>query len=183
MKPQQQMEPAHRASVEKAPESPVFVEAEKLIERMAELTKVVARRAYEFFESRGREFGGELEDWFRAESELLRPVPATMKETDDQFRVRAEVPGFKANEIKISVNPRQLMIEGSIDRSNEEKTGEESEKVIFCERRANRFYRSFNLPAEINLTKVAAKLKDGVLEITMPKIPARPSVGVEIKTT
>lgn len=183
MKPQQKMEPAHRASVEKTPESPIFVEAEKLIERMAELTRAVARRAYEFFESRGRELGGELEDWFRAESELLRPVPATLKETDEKFTVRAEVPGFKANEIKISVNPRQLMIEGSIERSNEEKSKEESEKVVFSERRANHFYRSFTLPAEINLTKVAANLKDGVLEITMPKIPARPSVGVEIKTS
>jgi HSP20 family protein len=183
MKPQQAIEHARPAPIEKSPESPVFVEAEKLIERMAELTRAVARRAYEFFESRGRELGGELEDWFRAESELLRPVPATMKETDNQFTVRAEVPGFKANEIKISVKPRQLMIEGNAERTNEEKPKEESEKVIFCERRANRFYRSFMLPAEINLTKVAANLKDGELEIILPKIPARPSVDVEVKTT
>ena len=38
----------------------------------------------------------DLDDWFRAESELLHPLPLELKETDGDFTVRAEVPGFTA---------------------------------------------------------------------------------------
>lgn len=159
-------------------ERPIFVEAEKLINRMEDLTKAVAHRAYEFFEERGQRLGNELEDWFRAESELMRYVPTTLKEDEQQFTFQAEVPGFKAEEIKISAEPGRLIVEGD----SEQKAEEKSDKVVFSERRANHFCRSFNLPTEIDPAKVTANLKNGVLEITLPKIPTRQPVGVEIKT-
>ena len=159
-------------------ERPIFVEAEKLINRMEDLTKAVAHRAYEFFEERGHRLGNELEDWFRAESELMRYVPTTLKEDERQFTFQAEVPGFKAEEIKISAEPGRLIVEGD----SEQKAEEKSDKVVFSERRANHFCRSFNLPTEIDPAKVTANLKNGVLEITLPKIPTRQPVGVEIKT-
>lgn len=183
MKPQQAIEIKEPVAPVPATESPLFVEAENLIERVEELTKSVAKRAYEFFEARGRAIGNEVEDWFRAESELLRPIPVTMKEAENQITVQAEVPGFKANEIKISAEPRRLMIEGSSEQMTEEKSKEEPEKVVFSERHINRFCRTFSLPAEVDPAKVAANLKDGILEITLPKLPAQQAVGVEIKTT
>jgi len=169
---------AQQALESQTTERPIFVEAEKLINRMEEMTRTVAQRAYEFFEERGRRIGNELDDWFRAESELMRYVPTTMTETEQQFTFQAEVPGFKANEIKISAEPRQLMVEGE----SEQSTKEESEKVVFSERRTNRFCRSFSLSAEIDPSRVTANLKDGVLEIILPKVPVRQPVGVEIKT-
>mgnify|MGYP000505884239 CR=1 FL=1 len=172
MKPQQALEPT------KPTEKPIFVEAEKLINRMEEMTKSIAHRAYEFFEDRGRQFGYELEDWFRAESEFMRYVPATMKEDETQVSVQVEVPGFKANEIKISVEPKRLIVEGN----TEQKTEETSEKVVFSERRTNQFCRSFKLPAEVETDKVTANLKDGLLEIALPKMPVRQPVGIEIKS-
>ena len=60
MKAQQALAPTESARMEKATGSPLFVEAGALIERMEELTKSVARRAYEFFEARGRQFGSEF---------------------------------------------------------------------------------------------------------------------------
>ncbi|MEK7830325.1 MAG: Hsp20 family protein [Acidobacteriota bacterium] len=178
MKAQQAMETLQPANVEKPADKPLFVEAGKLIERMEELTRSVAKRAYEFFESRGREIGNELEDWFRAESEVLRHIPVTMKEDNANITVQAEVPGFKANEIKISADPLRLMIEGSSEQTNEQK----SEKLVLSERCSNHFYRSLGLPAEIDPAKITANLKDGVLEIALPKAMARQTVGVEIKT-
>lgn len=178
MKAQQAMETLQPTNVEKPADRPLFVETGKLIERMEELTRSVAKRAYEFFESRGREIGNELEDWFRAEAEVLRPVPVTIKEGDTGITVQAEVPGFKANEIKISAEPFRLMIEGSCEQVNEQK----SEKLVLSERSSNRFYRSFSLPAETDPAKITANLKDGVLEIVLPKIVGRQTVGVEIKT-
>lgn len=171
MKAQQALEP-------KTTEKPIFVEAEKLINRMEEVTRNVAHRAYEYFEARGRQWGMELEDWFRAESEFMRYVPAALKEDETQFTIQAEVPGFKASEIKISVEPRRLILEGNLEQSSEET----SEKVVFTERRTNQFCRSFNLPAEVEPDKAVANLKDGLLEIALPKLPVRQPVGVEIKT-
>ena len=180
MKPQPAMETIETAQTEKTVETPLFVEAEKLIERMEETAKTIARRAYEFFEARGHKLGTEMEDWFRAESELLRTVPMTMKEGDAQITVQAEVPGFQAGDIKISAEPHRLMIEGCIEQMNEEKSEEAPEKVVFSECRTNRFYRLIDLPVEVDAAKTAAKLKDGVLEITLPKMAVRQPVGVEV---
>ena len=104
--------------------SPIFVEAEKLFEQMKDFSQPVGHRAYEFFEARGREFGHDLEDWFRAETELMRRVPVEMKEAETQITVRAEVPGFSANEIKVSVEPKWLVLSGKSEKQMEEKTEE-----------------------------------------------------------
>lgn len=175
MKTQQALEPKQVETAEKG--SPLFVEAEKLIERMEDVTKSIAKRAYEFFEERGRRMGFELDDWFRAESELLRHIPVTVKEGENQIVVQAEVPGFKANEIKVSAEPERLIIEGQ----SEEKKEETTDKVVFSERRSNSFCRAVRLPAEIDPGKVTANLKDGVLEMVLPKVPVKEAVGVEVK--
>lgn len=182
MKPQQAMETVQPSTVEKTADKPLFVEAEKLIQRMEELAMAVAKRAHEFFEARGREIGNELEDWFRAEAEVLRPVPVTMKEDNTSIVVQAEIPGFKASEVKISAEPHRLMIEGCSEQTSEQKSEKEPENVVLSERSSNRFYRSFGLRAEVDPAKVTANLKDGVLEITLPKAIARQPVGVEVKT-
>ena len=79
---------ALQPSESKPANEPLFVEAEKLLDQMRELSQSIGRRAYEFFETRGREFGHDMEDWFRAESELLRRVPVAISETDKQLTVR-----------------------------------------------------------------------------------------------
>ncbi len=155
--------------------SPIFVEAEKLIDQMQKLTQMIGNRAYEFFESRGRELGNELEDWFRAEAELLRPVPTDLRDLDDRFVLVAEVPGFKPNDIKISAEADRIILEGRIEEVEEEK----AEKTIFSERRRNHFFRSLTLPAKIDPNKVTASIKDGMLEVVLPKTPT--PVGVEVK--
>ncbi|HKQ89781.1 MAG TPA: DUF2934 domain-containing protein [Blastocatellia bacterium] len=58
---------AIQTTKQQTPASPIFVEAEKLFEQMKEFSQSVARRAYEYFEAHGREFGNDLEDWFRCD--------------------------------------------------------------------------------------------------------------------
>ena len=48
----------------------------------------IARRAFEIFNDNGRWLGHELEDWFRAESELLHPVHLDIAESDDNLTIR-----------------------------------------------------------------------------------------------
>lgn len=157
---------------------PLFVEAEKLFNEMKELSQTVAHRAYQFFEERGRQIGHELEDWFRAESELMRRVPVEIRETDEQIIVRAEVPGFAASEIKVSVEPDNLIISGQSEQQKEEKTGQK----VYSEMRSARFCRRIKLPAEVDPTRAAATLRDGILELTMTKVVSGKAVSVEVKT-
>jgi HSP20 family protein len=157
--------------------SPFIIEAEKLLERMQELSQNVAHRAFEFFEARGGEWGHALEDWLRAESDLLRYVPVEISETDKQFRVRAEVPGFSANEIQVSVEPKSLIINGK----SESKAEEQKEQTVYNERRSRQFCRAIELSAEVEPQRTSATLKDGVLELTLDKAVSEPTVNVEVK--
>ena len=162
---------------QQVPAGPVFVEAEKLFEQMKEFSQSVARRAYEYFEARGREFGHDIEDWVRAESELMRRVPVEVKEADGRITVRAEVPGFAANEIKIGVEPQSLVISGKSEKTTEEN----NEQTLLSEFRSNQFCRELTLPAGVEPDKTTAVLKDGVLELAFAKAPESKPVAVEVK--
>jgi HSP20 family protein len=162
---------------QQAPAGPIFVEAEKLFEQMKEFSQSVARRAYEHFEARGREFGHDLEDWFRAESELMRRAPVEIKEADSQITVRAEVPGFAANEINVSVEPQRLIVNGKSEKTTEEK----KEQTLLSEFRSNQFCREMRLPAEVDPSKTTAVLKDGVLELVFAKVAESKAVNVGVK--
>jgi HSP20 family protein len=170
-------------ALEKRPKAtvnnPYVVEAEKLLERMRELSQSVARRAYEFFEERGGEIGHSLEDWFRAETELLRRVPIELTETETQFKVRAEVPGFTPEEIKVSVEPGQLIVSGESEIKGEEKAGE----IVYNERRSRRFCRTVDLPAEVDPGRASAVLSNGVLELTLQKRERVPASNLDVKGT
>ena len=169
---------AIQTTKQQAPAGPIFVEAEKLFEQMMEFSQTVARRAYEYFEARGREFGHDLEDWFRAETELMRRVPVEIKEAENQITVRAEIPGLTADEIKVSVEPRRLVISGNSEKAAEE---EKKEQTLFSEFRSNQFCRELRLPAEVEPGKTTAVLKDGVLELVFAKAAGGKAVDVEVK--
>lgn len=151
------------AAPEKFP--PMFVEAEKLLDKMAEMTFETASKAYDFFRLRGGEWGKELDDWFMAEREVLRPVPVEIKEVDNKFIVSAAVPGFKPEEIEVSVKDNLLILSGETKASEEKK----DENTIVKEWKSNRFLRQFTLPSNIDANNVQAHLNNGMLELTMPK--------------
>jgi HSP20 family protein len=156
--------------------SPVFVEAEKLLEKMKEFSQSVAQRAHEFFEARGREFGHDMEDWFRAESELMRRTPVEIKEAENQITVRTEVPGFAVNEINVSVEPQRLVLSGKSEKTVEEK----QLQTLLSEFHSNQFGRELRLPAEVDPAKTIAVLKDGVLELVFEKAAESKAVNVEV---
>ena len=109
----------------------------------------------------------DLEDWFRAESELMRRVPVEIKEADSQITVRAEVPGFAANEINVSVEPQQLVIRRQVGENDGRSEGADLalrdplEPVLPRAEAARR----------VDPAKTTAVLKDGVLELGLQKSP------------
>lgn len=165
-------------SEEKDPiKTPMWVEAEKMLDRFTETSREIASRAFDFFQERGREFGTQVDDWFRAESELLRPAPVDITESPENINVRLAVPGFKADEIELSVKDDQLFMSGET-RLEEEK---EDEKTFYTEWKSNRFCRQFTLPSNVDPDNVNAELKDGILRVTLKKIAPKEPSKIEVK--
>jgi HSP20 family protein len=149
--------------------------SEKISNQFSQIYDGIARRAFDIFESRGRSPGHELEDWFRAESELLRPVPVNVAESDGEYIVRAEVPGFGDKDIEVIVEPLYLAISGR----RETKEDEQNEEIICCESRADRIFRVLDLPPSVDTSKVSITLRDGILIVDLPKARNAEKVHVE----
>lgn len=147
-------------------------------DRIQQTYDAIARRAFEIFDANGRWLGNEWEHWFRAESELLHPIHLEVTESDDNLTVRAEVPGFSTKELEINVEPRKLTILGKHEAQEESKKG----KTIYSERCANEILRVVDLPAEVDSSKVSATLKDGILNIQLPKAVQAKAARIEPKT-
>jgi HSP20 family protein len=93
-------------------------------------------------------------------------LPAVdVSETENEFVVRAELPGMSHEDIDINVQNNILTLKG--EKKQEKK--EENESFHRLERSYGSFSRSFTLPTGVNPDDINAGFKDGVLEITMPK--------------
>lgn len=145
--------------------TPFFVEAEKMFEEFAQLSNATAQRAFDFFRARGGEFGREIDDWFNAESELLRFVPVEVREQNGTLNVTAAIAGFKPSEVEISVKDNTLMISGKTEARDEKK----EENLVYSDFRSNRFFRQIPLPETVKVDEATAEIKDGLLHISLPK--------------
>jgi HSP20 family protein len=83
----------------------------------------------------------------------------------DRFRVRADLPGMKREEIEVTVNGDTLTISGEKKRESETK----QESQFRAERYYGKFSRSLTLPSSVDPSKVEATYRDGVLDISVPK--------------
>ena len=151
--------------------------ASSLMDRINKASQAIAQRAYEIFEGSGRRFGHDLEDWFKAEMELLHQVPVNIVESDEKLEVKAEVPGFTEDEIQISVEPRRLTIAGKREANKEEKKG----KAVYSEFSSDQILRVVDLPASVDAEKVTATLKNGVVRLIMPKTAKARAIEIKPK--
>lgn len=86
-------------------------------------------------------------------------------ENNDNYLVKADIPGVKKDDLKVDVKNGTLVIKG--EKKQEEKV--EKDNYIRVERSYGNFIRSFTLPTNVDSSKINAKFTDGVLEITIPK--------------
>lgn len=148
------------------PEMVKPVPAQVLIERGKEIHDLIARRAYEIFERRGRAHGSDVSDWLLAESELLYPCRHDLKELPGAIVLKAEMPGaFTADELKLSIEPRRFMVSGQkiVDAIQGDQHGAHLQKM------PERIFRVHELPAEVDPARSTATLHSGILEVVMPK--------------
>jgi HSP20 family protein len=94
-----------------------------------------------------------------------------VEESEEGYRVRAELPGMRLEDIKITLEENQLTIRGE-KRRDEERKGTTYHRV---ERVYGTFERSFALGHLVNRERIEAIYRDGVLQLTIPKAEqARP---------
>jgi len=139
---------------------------EDLAREMQQVRLAIARRAYELFEARGREHGHDWEDWFKAESELLRPVSISKLESADQFTVRANVFGFEENELRVSIESHRITILGKKGTNATETMGG---KVEYIDWSPDQILQSIDLATEVIPESSVVELRAGLLKFELPK--------------
>jgi HSP20 family protein len=148
------------------------IETVDAFEQIDRTYDAIARRAFEIFSNNSNGFGHDLDNWFKAESELLHPVHVEVTDDVGAVNVNAEVAGFEAKDLEIKLEPNRVTISGKRETKEERKTS----RTIYHEHCANEILRVLDLPAVVDASKAEANLKNGILEIHMPK-------GKAVKTT
>ncbi len=116
--------------------------------------------------------------WRRAPGEEMAWAPAIeVYEKDNNFVVRAELPGVKKDDVDISITGDTLTIKGERKTSKEVK----NEDYYRCESRYGSFSRSITMPAAVDSKKIDASYENGILEIHVPKAKEAMPTKVEIK--
>lgn len=90
-------------------------------------------------------------------------------EEKESYRLHADVPGLRKEEITITVENGLLTLSGE---KKGEKREERKNNYAYYERTFGSFSRSFKLPEHVDAEHIEASLKDGVLELTINKKPA-----------
>ena len=90
-----------------------------------------------------------------------------LSETDEEFRVTAELPGLDEKDFEVSLEGDVLTIKGEkkLEKREEQKGYTHVETSSGC------FHRAFRLPLEVDPDSVTASYKKGVLTVTLPKPP------------
>lgn len=87
-------------------------------------------------------------------------------ETETQYTVTADLPGVTKEDVKVSIDGKRVSIEAQAGGAAEKKDGE---RVVYSERAAARFARSFTLPVEIDQAASQARFDNGVLSLVLAK--------------
>lgn len=136
---------------------------------MALPTRVNRSGMMDPFDAIQREFDtmlGRLVAGRESDGSRLAPYGVDIREDADHFYVDAELPGFRKEDVDVTLENQTLTI--SAERK-EQKDENGKGNLLLNERRYTRFQRSFSLPPIVDESTCDAKLNDGVLRITLNK--------------
>src|SRR5918911_1301635 len=89
-----------------------------------------------------------------------------IRETDDAYVVKAEMPGVKPDDADVTLDGRTLVIRG---KYGEEREDEQEGRWIVRERRSGTYARAITLPSGIDADKISSEFENGELKLTLPK--------------
>jgi len=124
-----------------------------------------------------RFFGDELKDAEKGSESLATWYPITdIFETKDEYVFKLEVPGLEKDDINIEFNENTLTIKG--EKKEEKEVKEENYHRV--ERFSGSFSRRFTIPRETDGNKIKASMKDGILELRIPKAEEKKAKAIPI---
>jgi HSP20 family protein len=103
---------------------------------------------------------------------LFRDLPAEpqirmdVTEDDGSYRVKAEIPGVRKEDIRIQIDGNNVTVSAEVQRQKEERKGE---RTLCSERYYGKQSRSFTLRHDVDQARAEARYQDGILELTLPK--------------
>ena len=100
-----------------------------------------------------------------------------VKETKEGFSFKADLPGIAEKDLEVTRTGNRLTIGGKREAEREEQ----GDTYYTCERSYGSFTRTFTLPEGIDGEHIQAQLKDGVLSVTVPKLPEAQAQKIAIK--
>ncbi len=104
--------------------------------------------------------------WQRPFAAMPQAPSIDVIDHEDEVIVRAEVPGYKKDEIEISLADGAVTIKGETKAEKKEQRRD----YYRCEISRGSFARTVGLPAAVDQSKASASMHDGVLELTLPKL-------------
>lgn len=122
-------------------------------------------------------FKGFFGDWDWPKWSRERWPALDIAENENEFMVKAEVPGCKVEDIDISVHGNVLTISGEKKQEKEEK----GKGYYHIERSYGSFRRDLNLASDVDSGKIEATCKDGVLSVKLPKTEKSKAVKIKVK--
>jgi len=102
-----------------------------------------------------------------------------ISETDAAYLIKAEIPGVKKEDAKVTIQDGMLTIQGERKMEKEEK----GKKFHRVERSYGSFVRSFRIPDNANENSVKAEFKDGMLNVTLAKSAKAKAKSVNVAVT
>jgi HSP20 family protein len=105
-------------------------------------------------------------------------IKLDVTEDEKAYRVKAELPGVKKEDIAVEIDGNQVSLSAEVKRETEKKDGE---TVVHSERYYGKQYRSFTLPEDIEREKAEAKFDNGVLELNLPKRAGKSAQRVQVR--
>src|SRR5690348_11579740 len=103
---------------------------------------------------------------YEGRGDALARMKVEVAEKNGGYKVTAELPGVRKEDIQVSVDGPQVTLAAEL---KQEKEAPQDERVLHTERTFGKLTRSFTLPQEVDEAKVEARFRDGVLELTLPK--------------
>ncbi len=109
-----------------------------------------------------------------------------VSETDAAYAVTMDLPGVDKSNVDIDIEGRRVSVKARTDRKTDGDSASEvdaktSDRLLYSERVAAHYARSFTLPAEVDATQADAKLENGVLTLTLPKRVAKVASRITVR--
>jgi len=98
---------------------------------------------------------------------VARTPALDVRETDRAYSVTLDLPGIHKSDVKITIDGRRVDLEAQAAKPIE--APKEGDRVVYTERSAVRYARSFTLPVEVDQAASEASLENGVLTLTLAK--------------